>query len=176
MQHWIKLNCVNPIRVKYLLPKEAINDKLYMIRLNKWTYDYWSVSFLAASGHRWRCPGGNFRNENKPGDSGTQERLQGRFDLMHSDSVTTNTIYSWNHSSHAFFRYCLANTCCLCAWMFSQNITQIWRMSSGMKPAGTSPQPCWPCSKLTKMRMVKWTLIWPERMQRYKKNAHLFLF
>lgn len=66
--------------------------------------------------------------------------------------------------------------CLSLCWNVFQNTTSIWRMSSRMKPAVTSPQPCWLCSKLTKMRTVKRTLIWPVKMQRYRENKHLTLF
>lgn len=39
---------------------------------------------------------------------------------MHSDSITTNTIDSWNHSSHAFFHYCLATRAVFVPECFSE--------------------------------------------------------
>lgn len=76
-------------------------------------------------------------------------------------------------------RFFPSHPCKMCwslRWNVFQNITSIWRKSSGMKPAVTSPQPCWLCSKVTKMRTAKWTPIWPVKKQRYRESKHLLLF
>lgn len=63
-------------------------------------------------------------------------------------------------------------TCLSLCWNVFQNTTSVWRTSSRMRPAVTSPPPCWRCSKPTKMRTMKRMLIWPVKMQRYRENEH----